>query len=165
MTVEALTTADAAIDDIVQSLASACLGIDAARIPADEASLAAEGELMTASVAISGAWRGAVAVSCSPHLARRVGSAMFGTSELVSDEEARDALREIVNIIGGNFKSLVSGPSRLSLPTVRDGDGYWTDALPVHRLHFDCGGEVLVVSVLAVATPGEGPGGPPDAGE
>jgi hypothetical protein len=163
MTVEALRTADADIDDIVQSLASACLGIDAARIPSDSAVDLGSGELMTATIAITGAWHGAVAVSCSPHLARRVGSAMFGTADLVSDEEARDALREIVNIIGGNFKSLVSGPARLSLPTVGDGEGYWADALPVHRLHFDCGGEVLVVSVLAVAT-GQDPNGPADPG-
>jgi CheY-specific phosphatase CheX len=66
-----------------------------------------EGELVTASLAISGARTGTVAVSCSPELARRVAAAMFGTSGQVPDEDARDALREVANIVAGNFKSLV----------------------------------------------------------
>ena len=138
------TVADADIDDIVQSVFSLCVGMEAARVPRGDVP---QGELMVASVAITGAWSGAVAVSCSAALARRTAEAMFGTTELASDEEARDALREVANIIAGNYKSLVSSPSRLSLPIMGDRQL----AGPGHRmtceLWFDCGGDLLVVRV------------------
>lgn len=144
------TTSDADLDDIVRSLASMCLGMDAQRIPAEHA-LAERGgaALLTASVTISGAWQGAVAVSCSPGLAQRAASAMFGTGRQVAEEEATDALREIANIIGGNFKSLVSSPSRLSLPVLGDQLSDHGGPSPAHRLWFDCDGELLLVTVQA----------------
>ncbi len=132
------------IDDIVNTLASMCLGMEAERIPLGDST--PDGELLIASVAITGAWTGSVEVSCSRALARQSAQAMFGTHE-VSDEQTSDALLEIANIIAGNFKSLVSGPSSLSLPVMRQlpvdeaGDGL------AHRLGFDCGGHLLLVSV------------------
>lgn len=134
---------DADIDDIVQSLASMCLGMEAERVPLGDA--APDGELLVASVAITGAWTGVVTVSCQRALARRSAQAMFGTDDDVSDEQTSDALLEIANIIAGNFKSLVSGPSRLSLPVLRQrtaapaGDGL------ARRIGFACGGHLLLV--------------------
>jgi hypothetical protein len=148
-------TAEADLDEIVQSLTSMCLGMDARRIAPVELELRAYDQLMTAWVLITGAWHGAVAVSCMPGLARRAASAMFGTEGQVADDEARDALREIANIIGGNFKSLVSSPSRLSLPVLRDHAPGTSGLLPVHRVWFDCEGEVLLVTVQ----PQPGPSG------
>ena len=44
---------------------------------------------------------------------------MFGVDpESISVEQVEDALGELANMTGGNFKSLVPGPSVLSLPRV-----------------------------------------------
>jgi chemotaxis protein CheX len=141
------TAAESDIDDIVLTTTSVCLGLEAARVP-PEAVQGCDEDMLTASVTISGAWSGVVGVSCSPELARRAASAMFDTTRLVSEEEACDALREIANIIGGNFKSLVSSPSRLSLPEVRERAVGASGLLPVHRLWFECEGEPLLITVM-----------------
>lgn len=72
-------------------------------------------------VNITGGWEGSVLVRCTRPLARSITEAMFGMDpgEAGADEIA-DALGEIANMIGGNVKSLVPGPSQLSLPTVAD---------------------------------------------
>lgn len=74
-------------------------------------------------VNITGGWQGSVLVRCTRQLARSVTETMFGMDpgEATADEIA-DALGEIANMIGGNIKSLVPGPSQLSLPTVVDYD-------------------------------------------
>lgn len=70
-------------------------------------------------VDISGAWRGRVTVVLSAPLARKVAAALFGMAlEDVTETEVSDAVGEVVNILGGNLKALLPGPSSLSLPTV-----------------------------------------------
>lgn len=77
-----------------------------------------------ASIAIEGAWNGAVVIACSQALARRAAAAMFGCPLAEVDEAAwRDTLNEVANIMGGNLKSLLPGPSRLGLPQAL---GPWT---------------------------------------
>jgi Chemotaxis phosphatase CheX len=141
------TAAEADIDDIVQNLTSMCLGLESTRVP-PEALQSKDDDMLNASVTISGAWTGVVGVSCSSILARRAACAMYGTCDDITEEEARDALREIANIIGGNFKSLVSSPSSLSLPEVREQAVGAGGLLPVHRLWFECEGEPLLVTVM-----------------
>lgn len=41
--------------------------------------------------------------------------------ESVSDEDERDVVAELANMIGGNLKSMIQGASHLSLPTVVEG--------------------------------------------
>lgn len=72
-------------------------------------------------VNITGNWEGSVLVRCTRPLARSITEAMFGMDPgEASADEIADALGEIANMIGGNVKSLVPGPSQLSLPTVVD---------------------------------------------
>ena len=74
-----------------------------------------------ASVTIAGAWNGAVSVGCSRPLARRAAASMFAlpTGD-ITPEHMQDALSELANIIGGNVKALLPGPSTLSLPEYRE---------------------------------------------
>ncbi len=77
----------------------------------------------TSCVHISGGWNGSVLVTFSAQLARTVAETMFGMDPgEASPEDIADAIGEIANMIGGNVKSLVPGPSQLSLPTVADAD-------------------------------------------
>lgn len=74
-----------------------------------------------ASIAIEGAWNGAVIVACSRQLAREAAAAMYccPVGEVV-DANWRDTLNELANIIGGNLKAVLPGPSTLSLPEAFD---------------------------------------------
>ena len=65
--------------------------------------------------------------------------------------DLQDALAELSNMIGGNLKTLLPGPSFLSLPTVTEGNDY-SLSVPGSRLishvQLDCNGELLDVALL-----------------
>jgi chemotaxis protein CheX len=72
-------------------------------------------------VTISGAWQGSVTLGCTAALARRAAAAMLGKLPAETEaEEIRDALGELTNVVGGNFKTLLRGDCRLSVPDVVD---------------------------------------------
>lgn len=77
------------------------------------------GPALRASVRISGAWQGMVVVDCPEELARRTAAAMWGGRPRDRAQMA-DAIGELANMIAGNVKVLLPGPSRLSLPAVAD---------------------------------------------
>jgi chemotaxis protein CheX len=78
--------------------------------------------LVSSCVHITGGWEGSVVVRCSRDLAASITETMFGMDPgEASADEIADAIGEIANMIGGNVKSLVPGPSQLSLPVVADG--------------------------------------------
>lgn len=73
-------------------------------------------------VQITGGWDGAVAVHCSYELARQAASRFLGVAEAdVSVDDLQDALGELTNMIGGNFKALLPDRCMLGLPVVVDG--------------------------------------------
>ncbi len=77
----------------------------------------------SAVVAISGAWQGVVTVELEESLARLLTARMLAIpeGEEIGDSDIADAVGELVNMIGGNVKSLMPGPSSLSLPSVAAG--------------------------------------------
>jgi chemotaxis protein CheX len=111
--------------------------------------------LLTGCVQITGAWEGAVALNCGPRVAREAAAIMFGIPPGEANSgHIQDALGELTNILGGQLKGLLPGPSRLSLPAVVDGlefahhDGQ--DEV-VARLGFTCLGDLVCVTVVAGA--------------
>lgn len=68
-------------------------------------------------VLISGAWEGAVLLSCSEGFALHAARTMFETDDL-PEEDVFDALGELTNMIGGAVKALLNGETHLSIPTV-----------------------------------------------
>lgn len=82
-------------------------------------------DTITGCVQVTGGWRGTVVLVCPVPLARKVSAVMFGLSpDAVSVEHETDAIGELINILGGNIKALLPGPSYLSLPTVAHGTSY-----------------------------------------
>jgi Chemotaxis phosphatase CheX len=111
------------------------------------------GGLLTACVTSSGAWNGAVSAVCTRGFAEYAAATMFGPgSSAPSEDDARDALGERVNVLGGNFKSAMSSaanvPCQVSLPIVADGLVTISGVVPAHRLWFARGEHLLCVSVL-----------------
>lgn len=76
-----------------------------------------EGDIARALIHITGDWSGIVTLEMALEAARTAAHVMLETDQ-VAPEEVADAVGELVNIIGGNLKSLLPSPSRLSLPTV-----------------------------------------------
>lgn len=83
------------------------------------------GEILAGVVRISGNWDGAVAVQCTRRMAAKLARVMFsldgadpGTGEI------RDALGEVGNMVGGNFKALLEEPNVLSIPEIHAAEDF-----------------------------------------
>jgi chemotaxis protein CheX len=84
-----------------------------------------EEPLMTGTVQISGGFSGAVHLICGRSVVRAAAARMFSVPEAdLSDEDLRDALGELTNMVGGNVKTLLPGSEFISLPTVIEGSDY-----------------------------------------
>jgi len=104
----------------------------------------------SAGVSISGTWQGNVTVELGTTAAVALTARMLalGPGEAVADADLADAIGELVNMIGGNVKSLMPGPSMLSLPMVAAGRAaHSSDS--VEALRFDAAwrGEPIRFSV------------------
>ncbi|HEX8630730.1 MAG TPA: chemotaxis protein CheX [Catenuloplanes sp.] len=106
---------------------------------------------VTASVSVTGAWRGHVVVSCSDAAARNAAAALLAVDRQdVTAEDVTDAVGELVNIIGGNVKALLPEPSALSLPHVLiNGNSRWPAVIEVCQLTGTWLAEPVSVRVLA----------------
>ena len=81
------------------------------------------GETVLACVGITGAWGGHVLLELPVGAARAAAARMLGAdgADDLSTTDVVDALAELVNMVGGNVKSLLPGPSHLGLPLVVGG--------------------------------------------
>jgi chemotaxis protein CheX len=134
---------------ITESVFDSMLGIEIT--PEHDAAIAA-GARVTGVVSVTGAWQGAIMVSCSHDGARRIASTMFGTEPAATtDGEINDAMGEMANMIGGNFKSMLEPPVALSLPTVTQGSSFKVNMPGCRELgsySYRAGDDVVTVSVV-----------------
>jgi chemotaxis protein CheX len=102
-------------------------------------------DIVTGCVQISGEWQGAVLLQTSAAFATQAAARMLSIpTEEVTESDLLDALAELTNMIGGNLKSLVPGPSFLSLPCVTSGhDFHLPGAMTVSDVSLSCLGEPL----------------------
>ncbi len=110
------TSYENVIEEIVQNIYSTMLNIELVHYnvpaPSDE-------EQLLAAVQIAGEWTGSAVLSLSQELANETATIMLGLpAGDANEDDVRDVVSELVNMIGGNLKSLLPGPSYLSLPTV-----------------------------------------------
>jgi chemotaxis protein CheX len=107
---------------------------------------------VSASVSVTGAWRGHVVLSCSSVAARNAAAALMGVEfDEVTAEDVADALGELSNILGGNVKSLLPEPCALSLPHVllgRVDSEHWPSVNEVCKLDGSWCDEMIVITVL-----------------
>jgi chemotaxis protein CheX len=107
---------------------------------------------VSASVSVTGAWRGHVVLSCSSTAAKNAAAALLGVEfDEVTAEDIADALGELANIIGGNIKSLLPEPSALSLPHVLVGrvdSEHWPAVTEICQLRGSWHDEMVRIGVL-----------------
>ena len=116
---------------------------------------------LTSAVHLSGEWNGAVLFECNRWQACRFAGRFLSMvpPETVNDD-VRDVLGELANMIGGNMKSAVTTGLTLSMPSVTDGSDYGLGGYGSEvqdRLGFECAEGPFWVTLLAVA-PGKLPG-------
>lgn len=118
--------------------------------PSSEKFLPSSENSVTATIQISGEWQGIIALKIERHLARQLAVKMFSMEEgQVADEEINDAVSEMVNIIGGNLKSLLPQPNQLSLPIV-DMKGtsiHFPFTKQLAQSVFDCAGKLFEITI------------------
>ena len=136
------------LNEITEKVWSMMLGFRLEPMPFDVKRAESE-PLVLGQVVISGAWRGAVTLGCSAGLARLAAAVMFGKLATEADQtEIRDALGELTNMVGGNYKTLLKGDCKLSVPNVMDTVpfGAVNPAPPEHQW-FECDGGMVLVNV------------------
>jgi chemotaxis protein CheX len=110
---------------------------------------------LTSAVHLSGDWNGALLLECSRRQACKFAGRFLSSDppETVNDD-VRDVLGELANMLGGNMKSAVVPGLSLSMPSVTDGSDYGLRVIgsEIHdRLAFDCAEGPFWVTLLAVA--------------
>ena len=80
-------------------------------------------------ITVTGEWEAVIVIEMTDSSARVVTERLLGMTpdEVATSDDIVDSLGELVNIIGGNVKSIMPGPSKLSLPLVAQG----TVSIPV----------------------------------
>lgn len=109
--------------------------------------------LLEAQVHLTGTWRGAVVLQASLAVAGRIATRLFQSAEVPpAEEDVLDAFGEVANMVGGNFKGLVStGDASLSLPIAAIGYEYRV-RIPRSNcsmcIELACGDEPVIVSIF-----------------
>jgi len=115
-------TYDSEIESIAQTVFSTMLNIDLERTsPPDIRNEA----ICVGAIQITGGWVGCITLSLCTSAADAAAAAMLQMApDEVTEADRFDVIGELANVIGGNLKSILPGPSDLSLPTVVSGTGF-----------------------------------------
>jgi chemotaxis protein CheX len=116
----------AEINQIVSDVFSTMLRADVEPVAGAAAHLPSP--TVTAAIFFAGNWKGAVLVECSVRQACRWTAHLTAVTpndppHSVNDD-VRDAMGELVNMIGGNLKSVLPHGVGLSMPTLVEGNDY-----------------------------------------
>ena len=110
------------IEAVVDMVFSTMLGLKVELYPMP---WACPPDMVTATVHFAGAWQGAVLLECTRGQARAFTRLLMSIDRSVmSDEDVRDALGELTNMLAGNLKSVLPGGVVLSMPSVIVGSDY-----------------------------------------
>jgi hypothetical protein len=124
----------------------------------DEILLPIPGELpddaLSSWVDVVGPWTGSVVLTTGRQTAAELTRALLGDSapEPLEPEDVTDAFGEIANVVGGNVKAALPGPSALSLPEVGSAPAVRNPA-DVCRVDVLWRGEPLTISVQGALPP------------
>ncbi len=142
------------ITEIAQEVFESFLSLALLPHPLGDDAPALTGTTMTGCVHVSGEWNGSVFLTCALATAEGAAEAMFAADPgTLAPEEVSDALGELTNMIGGNVKSLLPAPSRLSVPSIAQGESYSVrvpGAVLLHRVVLVCAPGPVHISVWKV---------------
>lgn len=138
------------IRSIVRSVWSTQLGLEVH--DAEGTVQPAPSPTMTAAIHINGDSHGGIRLECSRAIVRRAASIMFDLpAEQLADDDDRDVIGELANVVAGNIKALMPGSNSISLPTIVEGSDYHVSTLDVRSsaaFSFTLDGESMTVTVV-----------------
>jgi len=143
------------VGQLIETIWTVVLGRDVQPVSLP-ASLQVAAGILTGMVEITGAWEGVVVLECPLGLVRQAAGTMFEIEpELVTSDQLEDALGELTNIVGGNFKALLPASAHLGLPAVAK-DTCCARALPgaavLAKLAFETTEFVFLLTILSANT-------------
>jgi chemotaxis protein CheX len=107
---------------IVESVFMTMMSLD---VSPSDASWKPTGNRLTSFVHLTGDWNGAVMLDCNPRQACQFAGLILSMDPPdIVDDDVRDVLGELANMIGGNMKCCMPTGVRLSMPTVMEGRDY-----------------------------------------
>jgi chemotaxis protein CheX len=108
--------------EIVQSVFITMMGLE---VSTSESPSMPAGDRLTSFVQLTGDWNGAVMLECSRQQACHFSGLILAMDPPDAvDDDVRDVLGELANMIGGNLKCGMATGVQLSMPTVMDGSDY-----------------------------------------
>jgi chemotaxis protein CheX len=139
------------VNQIVEHVFQTMMGLE---VKQADAPFPPAGELITAAISLAGTWKGAVLVECGLKEAFLFTSKMLCMDAPTSlNDDVRDALGELANMVGGNLKSVLPGGVGLSLPTVVWGQDYTMQicrAGKARRWIFQCPEATFAIELIEV---------------
>jgi|SRR5580698_5855493 chemotaxis protein CheX len=133
---------------IVQSVFTTMMNLEVVQV---DAPIRPGDERLTSFVHLTGGWNGAVLVECGSRQACRFAGRFLSLDPPRSvDDDVRDVLGELANMIGGNMKAVMPVAVRLSMPTVMEGhfDLHICGSQLAERLSFESADGNFWVTVL-----------------
>ena len=122
--------------------------------PCAEPSSPVPDPIVTSAVYFAGSWKGATLLECNLDLAilftERL---MAGCKPTSFDDDVRDCIGELANMLGGNIKALLPDGVELSIPSVIEGRNYSVRLCGNNsfvRLPFACESGTFVVIIVEV---------------
>ena len=110
------------LDTVVCSVFATMMGLEV--WPGDEPCPATAG-MLTGAVYLTGQWAGAACIHCEPQQAREFAARFLGIPPPDAiDNDVRDVIGELANMIAGNLKCTLAPGIRVSIPSVTDGADY-----------------------------------------
>lgn len=116
------------IESATQEVFESVIGVRMGRLDPG----AANGSDITAIISLAGSPSGVFKIGCSSASAAHLAMRMLGSSEPESEENAKDALGEVCNMIAGGIKSRLSRSEdlcKISVPTIITGHHYQVHTL------------------------------------
>lgn len=111
------------LEQIAAAVFSTMLGLDFQALNSPQQCPPAPGAL-TATIRLEGSWQGEVLLHCMEPQAKEFAARFLGTPAPDSvNDDVRDVLGELANMIAGNLKCTLRPGIRLSSPRVEDGAG------------------------------------------
>lgn len=137
------------IQEYTQLVCSTLLGLDAKPLPTGSIEKSSE-DSASGSVQVTGEWNGLIMLSLPSLLVNTLTETMFSLEpEKSSIDDKKDAVGELINMIGGNIKALLPQPSELSPPILAFGghELYFPSTKLVTHCQFECQGHIFSLSL------------------
>ncbi|MCA9038310.1 MAG: chemotaxis protein CheX [Planctomycetaceae bacterium] len=143
-----MTIDEEILQQVVNDVCSGMLGLEME--PSDSMNCD-DTDALSAVIRISGGWDSLVQVLTPRRTAVAIASTMFDMGEdQLTEAEIRDAVGEIVNMVGGNLKGIVECESSLSLPCVGESVGAapFDSSFSGLTVSSRCQGDPMIVRLL-----------------